>query len=556
MGFKFLCSEKIFALVLALIAITFNALPYVYQYRVAPQDKVFVGSYPIIYDKPTYLAEMVQGEEGKWKMINMYTTEPQKPVFLYPLYLGLGHAARISHISVENIFLVARFFFGTILLFVVLYFIRYFVPAGNQRKIAYFLALFASGAGWIFRHVQSLDLGAIPDAVPMVRFSYFPHFSAAHILFLGAIILFYHSLKAKNGRFFAILAGISAFLLNFILPFTGLLLYFLITALFLIVFFATDKEFLKNKFNLSETAKSLWKQNNFKNALIFFALSLPSLFFMYYTGTSDPVWMLVEKQNVLPTPPLTRVVTGLGLPLFFSIIGLWAWVKKDRITGLFFSAWIIGVIALSYIPLWIYPMQRRFLETAFYVPLAAAASFGIKAIYDYFKKKNVKFLLLKFTYIFLMLALPLLGGSNIQNWQIFSYFINKTDKPTYYLPEENIEAMKWLKQNTESDSIILSSFDNGNVMPYFAARMVYVGHGPMTLSVNEKIAEAEDFYSGKYPPNDAYLFLKSKKINYVFYSENEKVSADGIKLGHFDPESYSFLEKIYQNKQVKIYKID
>lgn len=555
MNFNFLYSEKFFVISVALIAILFNALPYIYQRQIAPLDKVYIGSYPIVYDKPTYLAEMTQGEEGNWKMINMYTTEPQKPAFLYPLYLGLGHIAGISHISVENIFLISRFFFGTILLFVVLYFIRYFTPGENQRKIAYFLALFASGIGWIFRHIQSLDTGAIPDAAPMVRFSYFPHFSVSHILFLEAILLFYHSLKAKNGRFFAILAGMLSFALNFILPFTSILLYFLIISL-LIIFFINDKILLKNKPGAIAASKPLWNNNNFKSALIFFAISLPSLFFMYRMGTADPVWMIVEKQNILPSPPLIRIITGLGIPLFFSVLGIWALIKKNRPAGLFFSVWIFGVIALSFIPLWIYPMQRRFLETAFYVPIAITAGFGVKMIYDFLKTKNIKFLRLKFTCIFIMFAVPLMTGSNIQNWQIYAYFINETDKPTYYLPKENVEAMKWLRQNTPNDSIILASFANSNVIPYFAARMVYAGHGPMTINFIEKLAIAEKFYSGEYSPAETFNFLKKEKINYVFCSETEKKSEDGEQLGYFNPKNYPFLKSIYQNNKAAIYKFE
>lgn len=550
---KFLHSEKTFIVLIAALAMLFNLLPYVYHYKVAPLDKVYVGSFPIIYDKAVYLTAITQGEKGNWKLINNYTNEPQKPVFIYPLYLGLGHFAKVSGISVENIFLISRFFFGLILLGVVLYFIRYFVPGENQRKVAYFLALFASGLGWIFRNIQSLDLG-IPDAIPMVRFSYFPHFSVSHILFLGAILLFYHSLKAKNGRFFAFLAGMLSFILNFILPFTSILLYFLTISL-VIIFFIKGKIITKNKPDLASQSLYFWHHNNFSNILIFFALSMPSLLFMYYIGTSDPVWKTIEEQNILPTPPLINIITGYGLPLFFAILGLWALIKKDFAKGMFFSVWIFGVIALSFIPLWIYPMQRRFLETAMYVPIAIAASFGIKAIYDYFKKKNVKFLLQKFIYIFAMFALPAIIGSDIQNWQIFTYFINQTDRPVYYLPAENIEAMQWLRQNTPNASIILASFHNSNVIPYFADRMVYVGHGPMTIDVNEKLKNTENFYARKYSTKEAYEFLKKEKIDYVFYSEQEKLSEYGEKLDYFDLEEYSFLEIVYQNEKVKIYKI-
>lgn len=540
LNLKFLYSEKTFAIILSLIAIAFNAMPYIYQYLNTPSDKIFAGSYPIAYDKPTYLVEMAQGEEGSWKMIDMYTTEPQKPVFLYPLYLGLGHIARISHISAENIFLISRFIFGIILLSVVLHFIRYFVPSENQRKIAYFLALFASGLGWIFRHIQSLDLGAIPEAVPMVRFSYFPHFSVSYALFLGSLLLFYHSFKAKNGRFFAVLAGILSFILSFIIPFTTIFLYFLAISLSIIIF-AKDKSLFKN---------------NFKNVLLFFAISLPSLLYMYYLGTNDPIWQAVEKQNILPAPPLIRIITGYGLPLFFAILGLWILAKKDYLKGLFFSAWIFGAIALTYIPLWIYPMQKRFLETAVYVPLAIAASFGIKALYDHFKEKKAKFLQFKFAYVFIVFAMPIMIGSDIQNWQIFNYFLRDAENTKLYLPARNIAAMEWLRQNTPRDSIILASFRNSNVIPYYAMRMAYIGHMPMTLDAEKKLEIMENFYSGKYSPGEALDFLKNAGIDYVFYSEEEKKSEEGKQLDYFNPEDYPFLKKIYQNEKAKIYKFE
>ena len=68
---NFLNSEKKFIIVIAALAMLFNLLPYIYQSQVAPPDKIYIGSFPIIYDKPTYLAEMIQGEQGNWKMINM-----------------------------------------------------------------------------------------------------------------------------------------------------------------------------------------------------------------------------------------------------------------------------------------------------------------------------------------------------------------------------------------------------------------------------------------------------------------------------------------------------
>ncbi len=536
---KILQSEKFFIIAIAALAMLFNALPYAYQRQIAPTDKVYIGSFPILYDKPTYLAEMTQGEAGNWKMIDMYTTEPQQPVFIYPLYLGLGHIARITQISVENIFLISRFFFGIILLFAVLYFIRYFTPEENQRKIAYTLALFASGLGWLNINQQSIDLW-IPDAIPMIRFSYFPHIMLANTLFLASILLIYHAIKNNSAKV-AIASGIATFALNIILPFESAFLYILIAS-FAIIYFFINQNVIKN---------------NLKNLLLFFIISIPSFVFMIYLGTTNPIWKMVEKQNILITPPFFDIFTGYGIILFFSILGLWTLIKKDKLKGILFSLWILGVFILTRIPLSIYPMQRRFLETAFYIPLAITAGFGMAAIYDYLKQKRIKNLNHKIFCFSMFFLIPAFFAGNLQVWyNRFDLFIKNTENPLFYLPKENIEAMKWLSQNTPTSSIILASFYNSNVIPYYADRIVYAGHGAMTVNFKEKLAKTEKFYSGKYSSGEMIEFFKKEKIDYIFYSEEEKISAISEKrLNYFNPNDYPFFKKIYQNEKVKIYKV-
>ncbi len=524
--------EKQFVFLLSLAAILFNLLPFIYQHYNSPPDKTYVGSYSVILDKPTYLSEMGQGREGSWKIINKYTTEPQEKAFIYPLYVAMGHLAKIAGISLETVFLAGRFVFGIILLVIVIYFIRYFVLNENQRKLAYFFALFSSGLGWITLNGKSID-SWIPDAMPMVKFSYFPHFMLANILLLAVILLVYRSFEKENSGKFFIIGGILSFFLNIVLPFTSVLLYFLIAALLVILFF-------KNRITI---------KNNLANILIFFIISLPSFLYMYWLGTTNPIWSVIEKQNILPTPSLINLITGYGIILIFSFYGLLTLCRKDKIKCLFFSIWILSVLILAYIPPWIYPMQRRFLETAFYVPLAITASFGIKGIYQYLKQKQIKDLKLKFISFFVMFIVPFLLIGNIQNWFQFKYMVNQTNDPRIYLSNKNIEATKWLKQNSPQESIVLSSFYNGNVIPYYADRFVYVGHGPMTINFEEKFKESENFYSGNFSVNEVSDFLKNRKINYVFYSDEEK------RMGKFNPEQYDFLEKVYQNGGAEIYKV-
>ncbi len=371
----------------------------------------------------------------------------------------------------------------------------------------------------------------IPDFIPMVRFSYFPHMVFANILLLVIILLFFHSLRTKSVKL-AFLAGFLSFILNILLPYHNFVLYSTV-GLFLLY------NFFKNR--------SAFYAEYLKNSLIFFTVSLPSFLYMLYLGTTDPFWKEVAQYNNLPTPPITEVLTGCGLILIPSICGLRFLLKNKNFYSSLFLFWIISAFLLAYIPF--IPMQRRVLETGLFVPLAITASFGVLAIYTKLKAKNIKLLRLKMCLI-LVFVFPYMIFGNIVNLLDYAGVIRRVNDPRFYMPNENIEAMRWLRQNSFSDSIILSSYYNGNIIPYYANRMVYVGHSLMTIDSEKKLQEVENFYSGKKSSEEMEKFLKNKKISHIFFSEQEKTDNT-----EFDLKKYNFLKKTYQGNDVAIYEV-
>lgn len=530
MKIGFLKSEKFFITIIVIAIFLFNSAPYIYQPYNNPPDKTYIGSFPIVTDKPVYLAEMTQGAEGEWLFAYNYTTEPEEKTFIYFFYIFLGHLATILNLPLETAFLLSRFFFGLILIATVILFIRYFVKNEMQRKIAYVLVFFSSGLGFITNNSMSLDRW-IPDFIPMVRFSYFPHMVFANILLLVIILLFFHSLKTKSINL-AFLSGFLSFILNILLPYHNFVIYSVISLFLLLNFF-------KNRlFSLTDY---------FKNGLIFFTVSLPSFIYMAYLGLFDPFWREIAKYNSLPTPPITELLTGFGLILIPSIYGLYFLLKNKNFYGSLFLFWTISAFLIAYIPF--IPMQRRVLETGLFVPLAITASFGILTIYNKLKAKNIKLLRLK-TCLLLIFIFPYMVFGNVVNLLDYAGVVRRINDPLFYVPNENIKAMRWLRQNSFSDSIILSSYYNGNIIPYYANRMVYVGHTLMTIDSEKKLQEIESFYSGKKSSKEMEQFLKDKKISHVFFSEQEKT--DNIE---FDLKNYNFLKKIYQKDNVTIYKV-
>lgn len=521
MNQKFLFSEKFFIILIAAIAIAFNLLPYIYERQIDNADKTYIGAFPVLIDKPAYLAEMTQGEEGEWKTINKFTSEPQKPAFIYTFYIFLGHIARLLDISVETTFLLSRFAFGIILMAAIVYFIRQFIENETQRKIAYLFAFFSSGLNWLIPAAQrSVDPWTI-DAMPIIRFSHFPHITFANALLLIIFLLIYKSFASKKTAP-AIAAGVIAFFLNLILPYHGILAYTVI------LLFSTAL-LIKNKITNFE---------HLRYAIVFFLISSPSFFYLLYLTKLNFIWANINKAAILPPSSLSGLFFSFGLILIFAFIGIYEMNKRKNNCSLFFSLWIFAAFFLAYSPL-IIIQQRRFLETGFYVPLSVAASFGIMGIYQYLKNIRAKTSRLNFIIFPAIIVILFLLIGNIKNWLEFKALLDFRDEERIYIDTLNIEAMRWLRQNSLPDSIILSSFADGNLIPYYANRAVYIGHGPMTIDLEDKLKKVEDFYSEKYSPGEMLEFLKKENINYVFYSDEEK------KLGNLNPENYDFLKEAY-----------
>jgi len=516
-------SEKKFIIIIGIIIFAFNLAPYLYQPLYNPPDKSYIGSFPILTDLPTYLAKMAQGEEGNWLIMNRFTSEPHTAAPLYIFYILLGQIAGFFNWPLSFVFLASRFIFGFLFFLSIIYFIKYFINNERQRKIAYLLAVFSSGLGWTYISKISLDLWN-PDFIPMVRFSYFPHMTLATSLLLLSILFFVRSLK-ENKTKFTILAGFLSFLLNFILPFHQVIAY-PITASYALIHFRNN---LEAKYAI------------IKKIFIFFLLSTPSFLYLAYIGKTNAVWSIIEKQNILPTPPIINIILGFGLIFPLCLWGIYYMFKNKKENALFFSLWIFYGISFAY--LWFIPMQRRSLETGLYVPIAITASFAVIYIYDRLKKNIIQ----KTIGIFLLLFFLILG--NFNNWTEFVTMIKMPNEPMVYIPKTIETSLKWLRFNTPPNSIILSSFETGQLIPYLSRRISYIGHGPETINLRDKNIETKRFYAGALGQADALNFLEANKINYVLYSSLEKEPTD------LKPASIDFLQKIYDENEVEIYQV-
>lgn len=510
-------------------ALLFNALPYLYQFQHTPPDLTYIGAYPVVFDKPTYLAEMQQGREGAWKIINRYSHEPQKPVFLYSFYTTLGHIAGAFNLSNEVIFLFARFFFGLLLIGAIVWTLRSFIPVSQYRILAYLLVFFGSGLGWLpGAPVNALDMW-FPDFLPMVRFSHFPHMMAANALLLACIVLLVKSFSVFRVHH-TLIAGLLAGLLAIILPFHFLVLYPVVGVIGIL-------HLLREK----KLTRPL-----FVHALIFLALSLPPFLFQLSIGLSDPFWRAVERANVLPMPSFFSVFFSLGLLFVFFIAGTRRTIVVLKEKGILIVAWVWMALLFSYfIPL---PVRRRFVETALYVPLSIGAAFGIMRLFSWFQSQKSWILKTSYRAASVAILAVLFLGPNIRVWNFYKEKIDAAFDPQFFVRTSLVEGLFWLDKHTKNKDVVFSSYLVGNIIPPNTNRTVFIGHVPFTLDLDTKAVLVQQFFSHALSPGDAYALLASIPTSYVVESYFER-SPDSPPL----TASYPFLEPVFANDAVTIY---
>jgi hypothetical protein len=113
-----------------------------------------------------------------------------------------------------------------------------------------------------------------------------------------------------------------------------------------------------------------------------------------------------------------------------------------------------------------------------------------------------------------------------------------------------MDVVDWIKKEIPEDNTFLASFINGNILPGLTARRVYIGHWPETICAVGKYQLAKRFFKDNKNDQWKLKFLEEKHIDYIFYSREEK------KLGTFKPETKDYLERVYYNDLVSIYRVN
>ncbi len=527
---------------LAMILITLALL--LYGWAVTPPGKIFTGThFTAPNDWFVYYSYIEQVRQGNFLFENLFAFEPGIAT-LNIFWLLVGLVAKIFNLSNIFVFNLIRVILIPIFYFLAYLFIAYLFADAGKRKITLLVLSFASGLGILlldriikypfnFANGQfnwPLDLW-VPEVNTFLTLYYSPHFILSLILIL--LIFFLTVLFAENQRFiYSLGTGVSALVLFAFHPFHVLTIFGVISVYFTWLILKARTRF--------------WPL--VRHYLILLLFSLPPIVYYLYLLKTD--WLIQQKalQNLCFTPPLWITLFSYGLLLVLAVSGGYFLIKEKKLDNklLFVLIWASVQFLLIYFPV---NYQRR-LTAGLHFPLVILTVIAIFGLYDLLnqqKNRWTKFLF-KQRYTLLTILIFFLIISNL--FQLAAdFFIYTNQREFAYLDQEVVSAANWLK-SIDEDKIIFNSANNViNVIPAYAGRKVYVGHGVETPNFKQKQQEVNWFFQTNRPAEVERNFLAKRNISYIFYSESEK------KLGDYNPAEKAYLKEVYSNPKVKIYQV-
>lgn len=506
--------ESYIVLIVVFITILLNIAPFLYRSFTTPPGRVFTGAQFYTDDYAVYVSYIKQGQQGQWRVIDKYTSEPHSSSFIHEEYLLWGKLTRLFGLPPILAYHLGRAFFGLIFLFLIYWLVRKIFPQPEDfSKRISCLLLICFGNGFLNKNGQ-LFLNWLTEMDPSQRFGSLIHYLWGFSISL-AIFLWYFG-KSKNWLWPLFLGLI----LSFVLP-TSLLVVISTLGIFLLL-------------------SASWRSKNFPRlGMLLVVLGLAALpgFFYYRAVFRVLPWSHILAWEQTNRGPFTffHYLLALGPISFLAFLGLFS-EKERNVWRVFLFSWVGAVFLWAFFladRLGLNP--TRFLQFPVYIPLVILAVLGGER----FLKRS---LWLGVLVAFLIaLGLPTTVVSLKNQKEMYADF-----SELIYPGTELKKAFDFLSKNTSPDQTVLTLYQAGNLIPFMTGNSVYLGHLQETIDYPKKIELAVNFFAGGMKSNVAKDFLASGRIDLVFLSPQEKSVGGKI-------DSYSFLKPIYSNNRVTIF---
>ena len=427
-----------------------------------------------------------------------------------------------------------------VLLYLLYLFISLIFKKKIKRKIALVFVSLSSGLGFLIAIFSNSfppdDFNYLPvDLWVAEGFTFTSIFNSPHFIASSALmilIFLFSFLALENNKIkYSILSGIFGLLLFNFHP------YHVVSVIVILSIYSFIHA-LKNKTSLFYYLKHL---------SIILIISAPSIIYHAWLMLNDSITLGKAMQNVCLTPVVWITIVSYGFIFIGAVI--YTAMLLDRKKGLknlelFLITWFITQFLLIYFPLTI---QRR-LTQGLNISMSILCLFLLFYIFQKFPKLKIKTRLDKI--ILVSLFILLFNMSNVFSLiNISAEHQHENWKFLYYINKERKQALDWLKNNLKEEDTILSEYMQGNIIPGITGKSVFIGHGHETVDSERKYKQMEWFFSDENNDELHLRFLKQNNITYITYGASEK------EIGNWTPQNKKYLEKVFDNEEVQIYKV-
>jgi hypothetical protein len=441
-----------------------TSFPYLLNFASTPPGYRYtwiVPPYP--EDLFGYMAWSQQAAHGALLFKIKYTALPQSAFLFQPLFLICGWASRLFACNIGVIHFVVKEV-GVVLFFLVFYkYADYLGLTAFQSVVASVLVSISSGLGGLmalFGWVRdwptiSADM-RLPEVSTYWSLLWNPLFPYSLVLML--LTIYYLDRGTRDKRKTDLwLAGLTSGVQALVHPYSQPLLLALAVIM------------------IAARRRTEW----LGYLLRYLAILTPFALYMSLLSVLQPVVVQHSSRGAMDSPRIEWYLLGFGFPLLIWAAG-WGvdWGRWMRQYWQVVS-WFVASLGLAYLPCW---FQRKLIFGA-HIPLCILAAISFDLIWQQCSgARTAKWLLSAATVV----VVPCLVVTPI-------YLLVKQNKKVrdnidgaYYISNGMDDGLKFLKQHSKPDQIVLAGYATSSFIPAFSGNTVLWGHWAMNVDLDAR----------------------------------------------------------------------
>jgi hypothetical protein len=437
-------------------------LPYLFAIINAPERTVFSGFLLNPQDGNSYLAKMQEGRSGSWLFQLKYSPEDVDGAPLFTYYILLGHIARLLNVSNLMVFHAARVVNAWILLTILARLTKKIFPNDTSvAAITYAWMCLGGGMGYLIAAAKPMPLDFwVAEAYPFLSMLQNPHFPLGLALLVGMIL----NINQQQKKIYLAVNVILSLLLAVILPF-GIVLLGAIVFIWTVINFLRYHRLILGPFITAITPGGI-------------------IVIMQYIWTlSDPFLRLWNEQNITSTGPIWNFLLSFMPALLFAAFFVVRAIKQKEQGSMvvLLVIWLLVGAVLSYIP---FPLQRRFV-LGYQIPAVLLAGLMLESIRQGLQNWRLK----TFPMMAFLLSLP-----SIVLVQFGIYGAIAQESALLYYPRALVDAISWIGKSSHSSQVVLSSSDQGLLIPAYSNNRVVYGHPFESIDAVKRKQHADEIF--------------------------------------------------------------